>query len=616
MIRAQLPGFYEESKGTEFLEAASVWILSRTAELPEESRNDRLAIEALALEQNGKLDEAIQVIRENLWSDLSMRIRVASMAAANGDIETASGIYTEMEKVSPGKFLEPWGSMYADLGMTEQALAVWSRIPSGERSPELGYRRWGQLLKSKGYLKEAVEAFKEGVSKTSQPALFAQDLLDVSISLGDVEGALTAYQVLKLQTARVSGIWSPERLVDQLRRTQQMDLFRRRMNEVLDASHTVTAPWRDFAVELQTELALQLNDREVLAGWLATPPKAVAAYWAKDPARRMNHIAGIAVDLSLQGENELASRFFAEVDRGFLASRPNALEAAARSAGAIGDLSGSLQFWRTLRDLPQSPLDQRLRATLAMARLYLDAHRPGRAIDLLSKVSQGANLPSYQAELTFLQALSYTQLHEKSKALPLLQEVSDGLGSHSAEARYWLAEWALWQREWGDAKLLYGEVLTSDPGQELANDTLWRLRYLRGLEEEQLPLFSMATFFEGSGDWKEAEANYRNLAAALGGSDSELVDWIYYRVGKILIQSGRKEDGLAQWRILSGQTKNATLLRRIEYETAALAESADAKAYETIVLNNANTLIGDLAREKMQEKLAREKAPEAEKVIP
>lgn len=193
--------------------------------------------------------------------------------------------------------------------------------------------------------------------------------------------------------------------------------------------------------------------------------------------------------------------------------------------------------------------------------------------------------------------MAYTQLHEKSKALPLLEEIYNGGGEHSSEAQFWLAEWSLWQRDWEDAKRGFEDVLSSDPGQALANEALWRLRYMKGLSEEQLPGFSLACFFEGSGEWKEAEENYRKLASAL--TDTDLTDWIYYRIGRILIDSGRKEEGLNQWRLLQEKSQNPTLALRIRFETAEVEGVAAPSTYQDLVLGNPNTLLGDLAREKI-----------------
>jgi tetratricopeptide (TPR) repeat protein len=597
LLRVQWPSFLDQSPEPSFREMVSGWILSNTAEIAPALRKDWLAIKAATLEKSGRVDEAIQTIRDNLWGDVDLQIRVAGMLAARGDIEGASRIYSELDTVSPGRFLEPWGSLFADLGMTEKALAIWARIPATEKRPEVGYLQWGRLLKSKGFLPEAAEAFKKGLSQTTQPVVFSQELLDVSISLGDVPGALSTYQIQRNQNKRAGGLWSPERLVDQLRRTQQMDPFLRNLEQVLDATSTLTAAWRDLAVEMATELALQMGDLQVLERWLDQPPRAVAAYWDKDPKRKANHLIGIGTDLSLQGENMLACRFLTATDRAELMARPNAIEAAARAHTAVGDATPAIELWRALHDQPKLAIDKQAIAGLAIARLYLDNHQAGKAIEALSKLPGLDRNPPLQANLQFCQAMAYTQLHEKSKALPLLEEIYNGGGEHSSEAQFWLAEWSLWQRDWEDAKRGFEDVLSSDPGQALANEALWRLRYMKGLSEEQLPGFSLACFFEGSGEWKEAEENYRKLASAL--TDTDLTDWIYYRIGRILIDSGRKEEGLNQWRLLQEKSQNPTLALRIRFETAEVEGVAAPSTYQDLVLGNPNTLLGDLAREKI-----------------
>jgi hypothetical protein len=598
MLRAQWPGFLDSITEPEFLAKVSDSILSSTEEVSPQVQSDWLAIKAVTLERNGRADEAVQLIRDKLWGDVSLEMRVAKILADRGDNEGASKIYSDLEAAHPGQYLDAWGSFLADHGMTAKALEVWARIPELDKRSDAGYLRWGQLLKSKGFLKEAADAYRQGMAKAIQPAVFSQDLLEVSISLQDVEGALSAYQLLRSQTQRIGGLWSPERLIDQLRRTQQMEAFGKKLAEVLSATETVKAAWRDFAVEMETELALQLNQGGILERWLSNPPAAAKAYWGGNLQRRMNHFTEIATALSLQGENALASRFFNQVDLLYLAARPNNLEAAARASGAIGDSTKALTLWEALIEVPQSSSDQRIKATLAAARLNLDMYRPGKALATLGRITGVLKIPSYQAEVTYLKGLAYTQLHEGSKAIPLLEEILDNPGNHTAEAQFWLAEWALWQRNWEEAKTGYRDVLAADPGQALSNEALWRLRYLDQLEEGKLPAFSMACFFEAAGDWKEAEKNYRVLAATLG--QEEITDWIYYRIGRNLIAAGKKDHGLAQWKVLLEKSKNQTLTRRIQFETAELNGSG-AKSFEDLVLEMPNTLLGDLARERMRE---------------
>jgi tetratricopeptide (TPR) repeat protein len=625
VLRTQWPAFLEESTDAEALQTVAGWILACTQTFQPELQKDWLALKATTLEKTGKVDEAVQIIRDNLWGDVDLQLRVAKMLVAKGDIDEASKIYAELEAHSPGRFLEHWGAMYADLGITDKALEIWAKIPQQEKRPEIGYLRWGRLLKSRGFLKEALEAFKEGLSRTTQPALFSSELLDVSISMGDVSGALSAYQVLRTQTQRAGGIWSAERLIDHLRRTQQMDRFLVNLSTILSTTDAEKALWGEFAVEMATELSLQVgaygDKQHGLAAWLDHPPALVEAYWAKDPQRKIKHLLGIGIDLSLQGEHHLAGRFFQHLPREPILANPNALEAAARSATEIGDATLALDYWQALRDLPRIPLDQKYRAGVAVPRLYLKQHQPGKALEALAFLENSgppgnAGSPNPFAvfleggELTYCRAMAYTQLHEKSKALPLWEEVFNGGGDHLSEAQFWLAEWSLWQRDWDQAKAGFEQVLAADPGQELANEALGRLRYMTGLEEEQLPAFALACFFEASGEWKEAEANYRKLAAELGPSD--LTDWIYFRIGVLWVNAGQPEEGVRQWQLILEKTQNLVLAARIRYALAdlncmntshlAATENADpAGSFEDLLLNNPNTLLGDLAREKMQE---------------
>lgn len=614
LLRVQWPAFLDESTDPALLEAVSGWILATTGAIASSTSEDWLAIKAATLEKKGHVDEAIKLIREHLWGDIDLQIRVAGMMASRGDIQGASQIYSELEKVSPGHFLDSWGSMLADQGMTDKAMAIWARIPQVEQRQDLGYLQLGRLLKAKGFLPEAAEAFKKGMEKTSQANLFSQELLDLAISMGDVPGALSAYQAQRGQSQRAGGIWTPERLVDQLRRTQRMDPFLRSLAQVLDATSTETATWRDFAVEMATELALQLGELNILEKWLAQPPRAVSAYWEKDSKRKANHLSGIGIDLSLQGENALACRYFSQVDHNQLLARLNAIEAAARAHAAIGETTPAIELWSILLKQPKITPDKMGTITLAMARLYLVNHQPGKALDVLGKLNRPERNATIQANTNFLRALAYTQLHEKTKAIPLLEEIYNGGGDHAAEAQFWLAEWALWQRDWEEASKGYEDVLASDPGQSLANEALWRLRYMKGLSEEQLPGLSLACFFEASGDCQEAEENYRKLAASL--TDPELTDWIYYRIGRMLIDAGHREEGLNQWRLLQEKSSNPTLTLRIRFEIVDLEGSASASEYQDMVLSNPNTLLGDLAREKIAVEPVPAAHPAAPEMVP
>jgi len=67
----------------------------------------------------------------------------------------------------------------------------------------------------------------------------------------------------------------------------------------------------------------------------------------------------------------------------------------------------------------------------------------------------------------------------------------------------------------------------------------------------------------------------------------------------MLIDSGSKEEGLNQWRLLQEKLDNPTLALRIRFEMAELEGSASSTAYQEMVLGNPNTLLGDLAREKI-----------------
>lgn len=605
VMRARWALFLDSIAEPEFLKIATDTVLSDTVTATIPSNPDFIAIRAITLEKTGREEEAIQVIRESLWEDLNLRMRVARMLAAHGDIAGASGVYQELEAGAPGRFLEPWGTMLVENGKPEKAIEVWSKIPMTEKSIDRGYYRLGQVLKSQGFLEEAAKAIEEGIRQSPQPGLFSTEFLDVAVSLGDVERALAAYQLLRSHARQVGGLWSPQRLIDKLRQSQRMDQFATRLNEVLNATATLSAPWRDVAVEMQTDLLLQINAFKTLATWIESPPQAVVAYWARGPEIKRAHFEGIANDLSLRGEYELAFRFFHELGPEYLKESPTTLEAAARAAGHIGASTQAHEFWNVLLANPRCTPEQRVRAGIAIVRIQLDAYRPGKALEVMGAIPDTLGPDSQFSEIEFLRALAYTQLHDKTKALPLLESISLGQGNHAMEAAFWLAEWELWQRNYEEAERRLRELLQSDPGAEMANEILWRLRYLKNAEPEVLPALSLALFFEGSGEWAEAEKNYRDLAAALGAT-SDLTDWIYYRIGEMLVDAGELDRGLQQWRVLKEKSTNQALIHRLRYEVAALPQDASGESFEALVFEAPNTLVGDLAREKMEQSKAEE----------
>jgi tetratricopeptide (TPR) repeat protein len=429
--------------------------------------------------------------------------------------------------------------------------------------------------------------------------LFATELLDISLALGDVEQALSAYQSLRQRSPQNRLTWTPFRLRSQLQRTQQVESFSESLSEVLAASGTERAEWRDLAIELQTDLALYLNATGVFESWLTTPPPSLLTYWNASPGRKNDHLMTIAFELSTVGEDRAACEFFKQLDRAAIETRLEVVEAAARSSANIKETSASLEYWEILWNSKRSDLDRKQKAVLEIARLHLESFHAGKALEWLQRIPSRPRTESLQAERTFLEGLAYTQLHEKRRAVPLLQDVVELGRNHSAEALFWLAEWSLWQRDRDRALELYRDLLGRDPGQDLANECLWRLRHLGELDDDRLPAYCVAAFFEAGGEFSEAEENYRKLAASLGPCD--LTDWVYYRIGKIKIESGNREDGFAQWRTLLGTCDNPTLVRLVRFEMADLAEDPLERDFENIALEAEDTLLGDLARKRMNQ---------------
>jgi tetratricopeptide (TPR) repeat protein len=598
-LRALWPEFLSELEEPAFLELAAERLLHWEKEAPDPAQK-RLArsMAAYTLEKLEREEEALELIQPDLKGDLDLRFFAARIHARRGDLEKASAIYEELEKAQPGFHLDQWGTMLAEVGQTEKAFEVWNRIPETASNKIDGYRRLGNLLKEKGFPERAKEAFLEGIEATGQPVHFANELLDVSLAMGDVEGTLVAYQTQRDFTDRNQVLWAPPRLLDQLRRTQQVESFSAGLERVLDSTASVQAPWRDFAFELQTELLLFLNDTETFAHWLHQPPPALAAYWEAEPGRKSDMWISIGLELTVFGEDRLACEVFEQIDPASLTVRRDALEASARCHTNIGDSSRALELWRQVFESDRSGLIHKQDAALAMARILIDEFQPGQGLVWLDKFPEGTLSPNHQAEAWFLKGLAYTRLHDRRKATGYLQRVVDLGRNNSADAAFWLAEWELWQRERDRALEMYREILGKDPGQDLANDVLWRLRHLAEVEEETLPYYSMAAFFEAGGQFKEAEENYRKLASTLGESD--LSDWVYYRIGAMAIESGSREAGFAQWRTLLDKTGNETLKRRVRFEMAALNQPSGEDEFQALVMEQPDSLLGDLARQKMK----------------
>ena len=595
-LRGLWERFLEEVEDDRFLEFAVEIFKDRVGK---ESNPHLRFLLAVTLEGLGRGKEALDLFEGQLTGDIDLQLFAARVYAANGDIASASKVYAELERAYPGSFLRQWGTLLADLGKSEEACEVWARIPSTSKNPLDGYRSWGRLLNEKGFLEEARNAYLEGIEETNRPELFATELLDVSLALGDVEQALSAYQNLRKRSPQSRLTWNPLRLRSQLQRTQQVESFSESLNEVLAASGTERAEWRDFAIELQTDLALHLNETQVFESWLTTPPRSLQDYWNASPGRKNDHMMMIALDLSTVGEDRTACEFFKQLDRAALETRLEVVEAAARSSANINETSASLEYWEILWNAKRSNLDKKQKATLEMARLHLKSFRAGKALEWLQRVPSRPRTPSVQAEKTFLEGLAYTQLHEERRAIPLLEEVVQLGRNHSAEALFWLAEWSLWKHDSDRAQQLYRVLLGRDPGQDLANECLWRLRHLGELDEDHLPIYSIAAFFEAGGEFAEAEKNYRKLAASMGPCD--LTDWAYYRIGKIKIESGNREEGFAQWHTLLETCDNPTLVRRVRFEMASLSEDPLERDFENIAIEAEDTLLGDLARKRMNE---------------
>ncbi len=548
----------------------------------------------------GDSERAIELTREIATNrDLSLQLFAARMYGDEGYFDEASEIYEDLETRAPGKFLEAWGSLYVQSGDTDQALKIWSRIPDTHANSVEGYLLWGRLLEEKGFLEESKNAFLAGIEKTRKPIHFAYELLEVSLSLSDVEGALVAYETLRGQTSpgTTKSVWTPGRLLTQLKRTQQAEVFAHKLAEVIGATSTVQAEWRDFAIELATDLALQLNKVEIISNWIHSPSPALVAYWESAPLRKTNHFLNMGSELSFRGEDLLAVQVLDRVDPPLFDLKIDAAEAAARSHESIGQASEAIRYWEIIHRSNRASRMNLREAEMAIARLHLEEYRAGEALKWLNQIDEDKEPRTIMVEVKFLKGLAYSRLHEKRKAIRYLEDVLTLGMKHAAGAVFWLAEWELWQRNHEEAEELYRQVLSMDPGQRLANDSLERLRHLTQLEEEQIPAYSLAAFFEAGGNWSDAEENYRKLASLIESGD--LSDWAYYRLGSLLIRTGRHEEGMDQWSLLLERTSSETLKRKIRLEILKIRQSDQAELFEEIVMEDPNSLIGDLARDEM-----------------
>jgi len=599
-LRLDWEEFLEDQGEGPFMEVIAETV-AQIMDATDEARTlDHKILAAQAFQKVGDHERAIALTREIATSqDLSLQLFAAKLYAAEGYFDEASSIYENLETHAPGRFIEEWGSLYVRSGETEKALAIWSKIPEKHGNSVEGFLLWGRLLEEKGFLEESKNAFLTGIEKTGKPIHFAYELLEVSLSLSDVEGALTAYETLRAQTApgTSKSVWTPGRLLTQLKRTQQAETFSEKLADVIEATATVQQDWRDFAIELATDLALQLNETEILSDWIHSPPPAMIAYWEAAPMRKTNHFLNMGTELSFRGEDRLAVEILDRIDPPFFDLKIEAAEAGARSCEQIGRASDAIQYWEIVHESNRASRMNLREAELAIARLHLEEYRAGDALKWLNPIDEGREPRTLMAEIKFLKGLAYTRLHEKKRALQYLEEVLSLGIKHSADAVYWLAEWELWQRNHEEAEQLYRQVLSMDPGQELANEALERLRHLTQLEEEQIPAYSLAAFFEAGGNWNDAEENYRNLAGTLSAGD--LSDWVYYRLGKIMIHTGRPQEGMDQWSLLLNRTSSQTLKRRIRLEMLKIQNSDSAEPFEEIVMEDPDSLIGDLARDEM-----------------
>ncbi|MCA9413940.1 MAG: hypothetical protein KC944_22190, partial [Candidatus Omnitrophica bacterium] len=599
-IRLDWERFLETLDDSEYLKLVDDTITEVLDATGESHSLDQKIVAAMTYQKVGKSERAVELTREIAESDnLTIQLFAAKLYGAEGYLEEAAAIYEKLEKKAPGRFIEDWGTLYANSGDPEKALETWSKIPEKHGNTVEGYLVWGRLLKDKGFLEESKDAFMEGIERTGNPLHFAYELLEVSLSLSDVEGALTAYESLRKQSSPGTGrsVWTPGRLLNKLKITQQAEAFSEKLADVLDATKTVQADWRDFAVELATDLALQLNQNEIFEDWIHSPPAALVAYWEASPIRKINHLMDMGTELSFKGEDKLAVQILDLVDPQFFVMRLDAAEAGARSHEEIGDASDAIRYWKIVHNSKRASRMNLRESEMAIARLYLQQHNAGEALKWLNKIDEDKEARTLAAEVKFLKGLTYTQLHEKRKAISYLEDVMTLGMKHSADAVFWLAEWELYQRNQDEAEKLYRQVLSMDPGQELANDALERLRHLTQLEEDQIPPYSLAAFFEVGGDWKDAEENYRKLAGQLPAGD--LSDWVYYRLGKIMIQTGRTQEGFDQWALLLERTTSQTLKRKVRLEMLQIQGTDQADPFEEIVMEDPNSLIGDLARDEM-----------------
>lgn len=599
MLREEWQTFLDRQEPGEYLDLILETVDLVLEETPEVKSLDQKMIAAMTFQKVGNRDKAITLTRELAeGNDLGLQLFAAKTFAAEGYFDEASAIYEKLDALAPGRHLDAWGALYADAGNLEKAFEIWAKIPEKNGHSIEGYLSWGRLLKERGYLEQSRDALLEGIAKTGRAAPYAYELLEVSLSLTDVEGALTAYQSLREQSAGSNqSIWTPGRLLNQLKRTQQAEAFAEKLSEVLDATATVQAVWRDFAVELATDLALHLNETDILEKWATSPPPTLTAYWEGVPMRQIHHFLNLGAELSHRGEDELAVKFLDRIDPPYFDLRLDSAQAAARSHEELGQVDRAIQYWEIVHQSNRASRTHQREAELAIARLHLADYRAGQALEWLNRIDESKESRTTLSELKFLKGLAYTRLHEKRKALELLEEVLTLGTRNAADALFWLAEWEMWQRNYEEAENLYRQTLTRDPGQTLANESLLRLQHLKQLEEEQIPAYSLAAFFEAAGAWTEAEENYRKLAGLLPQGD--LSDWVYFRLGALFFENDRTEEAIDQWSLLLDRTQSETLRRRVKFEMQKVLASDRPEAFEQILTEDPNSLVGDLARDAM-----------------
>jgi tetratricopeptide (TPR) repeat protein len=162
---------------------------------------------AFTYEKLGQSEKALELIQAHLEGDIDLQFFAARVHAAQGDIESASEIYANLEKERPGQFLEPWGTLLADMGESQKALVVWSQLPEKMGQTVDSYTRWGRLLSAKGYLEEAQSAFRQGIERTGKDTPRSDCCRFPALATSKAPHRLST---LREQTRQNQMIWTPE----------------------------------------------------------------------------------------------------------------------------------------------------------------------------------------------------------------------------------------------------------------------------------------------------------------------------------------------------------------------------------------------------------------------